>query len=75
MKKLLLLPILFILSINNVFAMDKEIAQTSDNTNKLLQFFTIGMLINIIFAIVAIILTLIISKIINSRIGAFIERG
>ena len=62
---------------NNTFAQkvwEKEFDQASQNTNTLLSFFSIEMLINIIFAIVAIIMTLIISKIVDSKIKSFIEK-
>ena len=78
MKKIFTTLFIFILSLNNVFALvdwKKNLEQASDNTNKLLQFFSLDMLINIIFAIIAIIMTLIISKIVDSKIWKFVEKS
>ncbi len=78
MKKIIILFTTILLTINNVFALtnwEKEVQQASENTNKLLQFFSLDMLINIIFAIIAIIMTLIISKIVDSKIWSFVEKS
>lgn len=77
MKKIFFALLIYLLIFNNVFALnwEKELNQASENTSLLLNFFSIETLINIVFAMIAIVFTLVISKIINSKIGAFIEKS
>jgi len=77
MKKIFFALLIYLLIFNNVFALnwEKELNQASENTSLLLKFFSIETLINIVFAMIAIVFTLVISKIINSKIGAFIEKS
>ena len=77
MKKTLLYFIIFILTFTNAFAItdwQKELNQAKENTNKLLEIFSLDMLINIVFAIFAILITIVISKIVNLKIKKFIEK-
>lgn len=76
MNKIIYLLTVVFLFINNVSAAksgDKELDQAGQNANALMAFFSIEMLINIIFAIIAIVMTLIISKVLDWRIKKFIE--
>lgn len=77
MKKTLLYFIIFILTFTNAFAItdwQKELNQAKENTNKLLEIFSLDMLINIVFAIFAILITIVISKIVDLKIKKFIEK-
>lgn len=77
MKKTLLYFIIFILTFTNAFAItdwQKELNQAKENTNKLLEIFSFDMLINIVFAIFAILITIVISKIVDLKIKKFIEK-
>jgi hypothetical protein len=68
MNKIIYLLTVVFLFINNVSAAksgDKELDQAGQNANALMAFFSIEMLINIIFAIIAIVMTLIISKVLD----------
>ena len=77
MKKIFFALFVYILTFNNVFALntwDVKSDKASENSNIILSIFTLDTLINIIFAIIAIVITIIISKVLNSKIGSFIER-
>jgi len=77
MKKLLYPLLIFLLTINYTYALnawDKEIDQASRNTNALLSFFNLETFINVVFAFIAVIMTLVISKIVDWRIKAFVEK-
>ena len=77
MKKIFFALLIYLLTFNNVFALnwEKELNQASENTGLLLKVFSIETLINLIFAIIAIFLTFIISKVINSKITSFFENS
>lgn len=63
------------LSFNSTYALWtwKEIEQTGANTSLILSFFSTEMLINIIFAIIVIVITFALTKIVDSKINTFIE--
>ena len=78
MKKIIYWLIIFLATFDISHAIwngEKELEQAQENTNMLMNFFNVEVLINILFAVIAIIITLIISKIVNSRIIAFAERN
>ncbi len=78
MKKILFILIVILMTINNAFAVintDESINQANQNANKVLSIFSIDTLINLIFAIFAILWTVIISKLITSKISKFSENN
>ena len=78
MKKIIFLIIVLLSTIDLTFAerkWEKELRQANDNTNMLLEFFNIEMLINVLFALFAIIMTFFISKIVDSKIIKFAEKN
>ncbi len=65
----------FIVSISSVFAAwEAEVSQTTDFLNTLLSVFSTQVLLRIIFAIFAIVLTFIVSKIARNRLFWYLER-
>lgn len=76
MKKLIILSFLYFITFNNTMAVwTDEVSKASENSNFILSFFTADMFINLFFAIIAIILTFAIAKIVDSKINWFIERS
>ena len=76
MKKIIFLIIALLSTVDLTFAAQRwenELEQMGQNTNMLIQFFSIEMLINVLFALVAIIMTFFISKIVDSKIIKFAE--
>ena len=76
MKKIFYIIVFFLLfNINYSFAiLSKSWEKTKENSNIILSIFTVDTLLNIVFAIIAIIITLIISKLITWRVSSFIEK-
>jgi len=78
MKKIIYGLIVLILTFEGANAIqntEKEMALASENTNMLMQFFSIEMLINILFALIAIVMTFFISKIVDAKIVKFAEKN
>jgi hypothetical protein len=72
MKKILFALFVYTLTFNDTFALntsDIESDKASENSNIILSIFTLDTLTNIIFAVIAIVITLVIAKILNSKIG------
>jgi len=77
MKKYLSLLFIIFLSINNLFALNTSEINTDkavENSNLIMKVFNLDTLTDIIFATITIILTIIISKILNAKIGWFFEK-
>lgn len=77
MKKIFILLLVILANINLLNAsntINNAVDKSTKNSNLILSIFTLDTLINIVFAILAIIITIIISKIIDSKIGYFIEK-
>ena len=77
MKRYISLIVLwFIVSITSVLAAgEAEAEQTADFLNTLLSVFSTQVLLRIVFAIIAIVLTFIVSKIARNRLFGYLERG
>lgn len=77
MKKLFLFSIIFIAFIERVFAANatQEVEQTQSFVNALLNIFSTETLLKILFAIIAVIITLAISKFIQSRLFSYLEKA
>jgi hypothetical protein len=50
-----------------------EIDTSKENTSFILHFFSTELLINFVFAVIAVVLTVIISKIVRDRMGGYLE--
>ena len=77
MKIFLYLLFIIFLSINNLFALNTSEINTDkavENSNLIMKVFNLDTLTDIIFATITIILTIIISKILNAKIGWFFEK-
>ena len=78
MKKIFYTLLIIVTTITNVSALEvwnNELEKTSDNTNILLKIFSFEMLLNILFAAIAIIVTFVISKLLSTKIAWFIEKN
>jgi len=75
MKKIVYLLLLLSLSFNKTYAVVwwKEVEKTGENANFILSFFSVEMFINLAFAIVVIIATFALTKIVDAKINRFIE--
>ncbi len=77
MKIFLYLLFIIFLSINNLFALNTSEINTDkavENSNLIMKVFNLDTLTDIVFATITIILTIIISKILNAKIGWFFEK-
>lgn len=78
MKKIFYSLLLLLLSVDYTFALnvwDSNMEKTTSDTNVFMDIFSFDMLINIAFAILVIIFTFILSKVLSNKIWKFIEKN
>lgn len=70
-----LIGIIFFSKISFAAVWSNELAQSKENTNVIMSFFSTWLLLNILFATLVIILTVILARVASSRIWSYIENG
>ena len=74
MKKLIAPLILFFLLPFSTYAVGQaEAEQSKEKAGFIISFFSTELLINFIFAVIAVVLTIVIAKLVRNRIGGYLE--